>query len=306
MSRTNPAGRLEVWRRTHGRRRRAAAVLDGYDQQLVRVADATDGEVVAELSVEEYVLAAVAGESDARWGSEALAAQAVVARSMALAQLVDPRSERFHLLDSDRDHRLAPPATVSDAVRAAGEATRGHYLTSEPGALPLPHRALFHPSCGGSTDHTDSIWSEHPFPEVVAECSTCATCDVPRWTARISAADVVGVLGLPLPDPSTQATIVERTPAGRARVIRVVSAEATAEVLGADVRHLLGHEAIPSTRFEVRVDPVAAVLVLDGSGDGSGVGLCQLGAQGMAATGATAEEILAHYHPAQRLAAVPA
>jgi stage II sporulation protein D len=76
-------------------------------------------------------------------------------------------------------------------------------------------------------------------------------------------------------------------------------------VLGADVRHLLGHEAIPSTRFEVRVDPVAAVLVLDGSGAGSGVGLCQLGARGMAATGATAEEILAHHHPAQRLATVP-
>jgi stage II sporulation protein D len=299
------AARLEVRRRTRDRRRRAASVLDGYDQQVLRVADAEEVEVVAELSVEEYVVAAVAGETAPGWGPEALAAQAVVARSMALAQLVDPRRERFHVVDSDRDCRLVLGDGPADAVRAAAEVTRGRYLSSEPGRRPVPHRALFQASCGGSTDHTDSIWGERMFPTVVADCPHCGRDEVRHWSTRVAEAEAVEVLGLPPFDASTVASLVERTPAGRARTIRVDSEDASGEVLGADVRHLLGHEAIPSTRFEVRVDQPTQVLVLDGTGDGGGVGLCQHGAVGMASEGATHEEILTHFHPAQHLAKIP-
>jgi stage II sporulation protein D len=42
-------------------------------------------------------------------------------------------------------------------------------------------------------------------------------------------------------------------------------------------------------------------LRLDGVGYGHGVGLCQLGARGMATRGATYGDILAHYYPRTRL-----
>ena len=60
----------------------------------------------------------------------------------------------------------------------------------------------------------------------------------------------------------------------------------------------LGWDAVPSNNFTARSD--AKGVVLEGTGQGHGIGLCQAGAKAMAQSGAGFREILAHYYPEHR------
>ena len=53
--------------------------------------------------------------------------------------------------------------------------------------------------------------------------------------------------------------------------------------------------AVRSNNFTAHSD--AQGVVLEGSGEGHGIGLCQAGAKAMAQSGATFREILDHYYP---------
>lgn len=58
----------------------------------------------------------------------------------------------------------------------------------------------------------------------------------------------------------------------------------------------LGWDAVPSNTYEVTVD--AAMAQFSGAGEGHGMGLCQRGAAGLAAQGASWRDILQRYFPA--------
>ena len=47
------------------------------------------------------------------------------------------------------------------------------------------------------------------------------------------------------------------------------------------------------------------MLVIDGAGDGHGVGMSQVGAEGLAAHGYSYEQILAHYYAGTSIATLP-
>ena len=64
-----------------------------------------------------------------------------------------------------------------------------------------------------------------------------------------------------------------------------------------------GWSAIPSSDFKVTGD--SAGWQLEGRSVGHGVGMCQHGAAGMAASGAGFREILAYYYPNTTLTAQP-
>ena len=53
--------------------------------------------------------------------------------------------------------------------------------------------------------------------------------------------------------------------------------------------------AVRSNNFTAHSD--AQGVVLEGTGEGHGIGLCQAGAKAMAQSGATFREILDHYYP---------
>jgi stage II sporulation protein D len=67
-----------------------------------------------------------------------------------------------------------------------------------------------------------------------------------------------------------------------------------------DFRRALGYDVVRSLWLRaVRIEPSQAPprLVIEGSGRGHGVGLCQWGAKFFAMSGASAAEILAFYFP---------
>ncbi len=68
----------------------------------------------------------------------------------------------------------------------------------------------------------------------------------------------------------------------------------------ADFRRALGYDVVRSLWLRsVRIDAAQAAprLVIEGSGRGHGVGLCQWGAKFFASSGASAADIIAFYFP---------
>jgi len=91
--------------------------------------------------------------------------------------------------------------------------------------------------------------------------------------------------------------VVRRGVSGRVVELEVVGSKARTVVRGFDVRRLLDLRDI-LTVFEIQRDAAGEItaVVFSGKGWGHGVGLCQVGAYGMALRGADYREILAHYY----------
>jgi len=98
--------------------------------------------------------------------------------------------------------------------------------------------------------------------------------------------------------------IVERGISGRATVLRVVGSSGESTVRGFDIRGLLGDLRERPTVIEIQRDAAGAIVavVFAGKGWGHGVGMCQVGAYGMALRGADYREILGHYYQGATLA----
>lgn len=255
------------------------------------------------LDLEEYVAAVVASETLPGAPAEALAAQAVVVRSYALA--ARDRHEGGALCDLAhcqvlRGHGV--PARHLAAARAAARATAGEVLRLPSGAIA---EAPFHAACGGHTADPR---------EVFGGASTGAAavpdpgCPVETWRASV--------------DPSVLARAV-RGAASRAGVVPPVRLRArdlelstgkggwVVEVATRDGRLRMGGDAfaraldgalgwgeVRSGRLSL-ADAGGSVLVR-GGGAGHGVGLCQAGAFRRAAEGEDHRAILRHYFPAAR------
>ena len=108
--------------------------------------------VVNELPLEQYLYSVTGSETGSGWPAEALKAQAVAARSFALA-----RKNRYGVADvsdSTLDQAYAGINGETPEATAAVDATRGEVLTI--GGRPL--EALFHSNAGGMTADPEEVW----------------------------------------------------------------------------------------------------------------------------------------------------
>src|SRR3982751_1628489 len=110
---------------------------------------------VNSVDLEQYVAAVVASEVPPKWPAEALRAQAVAARTFAVAQKVaHGPGARVHLgasvLDQVYRNAAPPPQAALDAARS----TAGEVLTY--GAAPIA--AWFSASCGGVSESAEAAF----------------------------------------------------------------------------------------------------------------------------------------------------
>lgn len=91
--------------------------------------------VVNHLSLENYVSSVVGGEMPTGWNPEALRAQAVAARSYAMAHMARPASEHWHLGDTTRWQNYEGLGSVNAATRAATASTAGIILSYQGGIV---------------------------------------------------------------------------------------------------------------------------------------------------------------------------
>ena len=130
-----------------------------------------------------------------------------------------------------------------------------------------------------------------------------------HWTRRFTAPELGARLrereGTRTAGDPTGVAVTSRGASGRARTVSVATAKGAVTVTGLEIRFALG---LPENLFNVvagRDEDGTRVFTFYGRGWGHGVGLCQTGAFGMALSGRTYREILAHYYPGTEVGPAP-
>ena len=218
------------------------------------------GHLLAIVTMDREIAVAsiVAAENTTETPFEALRAQAVATRSYLVAS--HGRHYDFDFCDTTHCQFLREPPAPGTAAAHAVEATRDMVLAYES----EPFAAMYTRSCAGRT-HTPAELGlpEAAYPYYPVECKHCREHPV-RWSSHISAED--------------------------AATLRISNEPARLRA----ARHL-GWDTIPSNDFIVKKEN--GQILVEGIGQGHGIGLCQSGAKAMAADGADFREILSHYYP---------
>jgi len=257
------------------------------------------------LSLEEYLVGVVAAEMPASFEMEALKAQAVAARTYTIRQVTVYGCNRSKDADicTDSTHCQAwiPEETrrcnwgnnysTNEArVRQAVTETAGQIITY--GGQPI--EALFHATSNGRTENVEEVFAQ-PLPYLRSVQSDGEeTAPRFRGTKTFTLSAAAKRINKAFPDVhvsaaklATQMEIVSLSTGGRVKEIRVGKSMLT----GRDIRTLF---ELDSTAFELQFDDKN--LTISTTGYGHGVGMSQTGAQAMALSGATYEDILTHYY----------
>ncbi|MBI3975644.1 MAG: SpoIID/LytB domain-containing protein [Armatimonadetes bacterium] len=251
---------------------------------------------INEIDLEQYLYGVLKMEVDARWPPEALKAQAVAARTLALQSLGRFAAEGYDLRATTESQVYAGINAEDPRTTAAVDATRGLIMTY--GGRPI--FAAYHSDSGGATESSEFVWGQpyaylrgvaDPFGRDAPAREWLSRIDLPTLEARLARA------GRPLPSIAA-IEITATTPSGRAATVRITGAGGALDLRGTELRQILGVSFLRSTLFAVRVvgDNGAAAVEFTGRGSGHGVGLSQWGARGQALAGRTYAEILQFYY----------
>jgi stage II sporulation protein D len=292
--------------------------------------------LVNQVPLEDYVYGVINEEMPSRFPSEALKAQAVIARNHALItkRLRHHKATKYDLCDGQHCQVYSGVGGEHKKGRGVVNATRGLILTYKGSTAQTPYSS----NCGGHTQSSGEVpnwWNaaylkgrrddlggkvdrKSPWEnEMWLKTSPDVFCNVTkymhpsqfRWTRVIDAHDL--------------ANRIRRRKAGfgRLRSIRILKRSQSGNVnkvefIGSGGRYIVNREnrirgifglgSIRSTMFLMEVDRDARGVPTDiwffGGGWGHGVGLCQIGAAGRAGIGRQSyREILAHYFPGTKL-----
>jgi len=106
-----------------------------YDGRFRLLRGSSGVQVVNHLSLESYISSVVGGEMPSSWNSEALKAQAVAARSYAMAHMARPADAQWHLGDTTRWQNYEGLSSVSGPTRQATDSTAGVILSYQGGIV---------------------------------------------------------------------------------------------------------------------------------------------------------------------------
>jgi stage II sporulation protein D len=255
-----------------------------------------DGYVVNEVALENYILGVLRGELPLEEvPEEAAAAQAIAARSYTLHYLARDRPH-YDVDDTTLFQRYVGLRYAPDDgnLRAGVRATAGLYLDDEG----RPLKAYYHSTCGGHTTDVPTGLGREPLePMRGVKCDYCRASKYWRWTTDLTNAEILRAADLSGSLRSLR--VAETGPGERAKRVAVTT-EGKSLIQAGEFRLALGGSKLRSTRI-LRLVRVEGGYRVEGAGWGHGVGLCQMGAIGLAREGKSAEEITSHYYPGATL-----
>jgi stage II sporulation protein D len=221
----------------------APLTLDGraYRGQLEVAAATGKLNVVNAVGLEQYLHGVVAQEMPSGWPAEALKAQAVAARSYALARRVTGRG--FDLYADVRSQVYGGIAGERPTTTAAVDATKGEVLLWEGKAID----ALFHSTSGGATIDAAEVFGK-PVPYLVGVDDPWSSLSpVHRW-GPTPVADASLRKALKLRTPVT-ALKLTRAASGRVARVDVTAGTVSTRISGADLRSAGGLRSTWITRL---------------------------------------------------------
>lgn len=289
--------------KTHEKEKEKEAEIPGEISQgenvepQLRVYLANEDSVVT-MDMEEYIQGVVAAEMDPDWPQDALAAQAIEARTFTLQKIEEQGTlpgRDAHASTNIEEFQAYNPSRINDNVREAVNSTRGMVAVYQGNFI----RAWFHAYCGGITASAKAglnYQGEDPSycKPVENPCREYVDEEIEFWSKTFSKAQIRdAVISIANVDPGDFKSIeISEAENGRAITFKVGDVSIPAP----ELRLALGSTEMRSTWVEAPVITGNEVKFV-GRGYGHGVGLCQWGAKGWAEEGRSAEEIVKGFFP---------
>lgn len=112
--------------------------------------------VVNNIPLEEYMLGVVPSEMPSKWNYEALKAQAIAARSYAIANRGKRASRGYDLKDTPEDQAYGGASAETATTNSAVMETKGIVITYNRKVIP----AYYSASAGGHTVNAGAVWNK--------------------------------------------------------------------------------------------------------------------------------------------------
>jgi stage II sporulation protein D len=198
------------------------------------------------LGLEHYLASVVGSEMPASWPAEALRAQAVAARTYALAQLKPEAA--FDLRSTVASQAYLGTEAETDSTRSAVAATRSQVL-SHGGSL---IDAVFHSSSGGSTENSGELWNRQ-LPYLVSVPDQDKLSPWHQWSVRFEPDQLRNAFRET--GGANRIEVITASSTGRVRRARVIGPTGSLELSGSELRQRLG---LRSTLVQFRFEPPLA------------------------------------------------
>lgn len=263
-------------------------VNNSVEKDRVIILNRTNKEVL-QLNLEEYLIGVVAAEMPATFNIEAIKAQAVVARTYTLKLLESGRS----ITD---DVSVQTYKSNSELQSMWGSSYNAYYnkiknAVSSTNGLCIKYNgslidAVYHSTSNGYTEDSVNVWKNSiPYLKTVTSpWDTSASTYLKREMIEFDR--ISKILGIDF-NASSLMEIVSRDDSNRVSKIRINDKEYT----GVYIRNMLG---LRSADFDFY--SLDNGIMFTTRGYGHGVGMSQYGANGMANSGYTFEQIIKHYY----------
>jgi stage II sporulation protein D len=250
-----------------------------------------------QVKLEDYIAGVVAAEMEPTWPEEALAAQAILARTFTLQALeskggtrslhgtdVSTKVEEFQAYDESR---------INDSVRKAVKRTRGEVATYKGELIQAWFSAYAGPRTAMAKEGLAYREAEPPYIKSVKNPGErVAPPEDKAWTATFTRSEINAALAKMnlQPGQGNTVSVVKKGPTGRATTLNVFGTQ----VAGADFRVAIGSTRLKSILLdEIKVS--GDEVTFRGRGFGHGVGMCQWGAYALAKDGKSPEDIVSYY-----------
>jgi stage II sporulation protein D len=266
---------------------------------------------------------------------EAGKAQAVAARTYALSYIGRRAGLGFDVFDSVEDQVYGGVKDEGPLTDRCIEETRGVVALHEGRFI----RANYFSTCGGVTANIEDVWPEPPLPWLRSVADRpeeggedfCHISGQYRWTDIWEAQEFLDIINRTYPQhigPMARRAgrledvrVESRSPSGRIARLVISTDAGELTVRGDRVRWILARPKrsvgvggpggiLRSAFFKIAAvrsgDGAPYAVVASGAGYGHGVGMCQMGAIGMARRGYEYGQILHHYYTDVEIARIDA
>ena len=274
------------------------------NSRTIKLLHSTTGQIEV-IDLDEYLYGVVSSEMPANFEIEALKAQAVVARTYTIYQISHNSNKHpgADICDNyaccqawiSKEERLAKwKAEEAESnwnkITEAVNSTNGKIITYNG----EPINAFFHSNSGGVTESSVNIWGGIDYP-YLKSVETSGEDGYTQYSSQvqISKQDLLNKIKEKYPDceidfsQSDCIQIKELTTSGRVKTIKF----GNKEIAGTEARSILG---LKSTNFTFSIEGDNVTFSV--TGYGHGVGMSQTGADALAKSGSTFEEIIKHFY----------
>ena len=260
---------------------------------------------IEEIPLDTYLYNVVSAEMPADYETEAIKAQAVVARTYTIYQISSSRGKhegadicddsnccQAWISKEDRFARWNEEDRENNwnKIVEAVDSTAGKIITYDG----KPIDAFFHSNSGGKTELPVNVWGGSDLP-YLQSVETAGEDAYTQYSSNVTIPKTELISKLKEKHPEIQIDyssqeaikILEYTDGGRVRTIKF----GNIQISGVEARTIF---ALKSANFEIKIEGDNVIFSVKGYGHG--VGLSQTGSDSMAKNGSNYEEIIKHFY----------